>query len=281
MALANEKSLAFPSPRRGAGAMSGMKRPLAKSTRVLEALGYFVGLIALWEAVIRVFAVPPYLFPAPTDVFVALWRGVASGVYLTNLAITMTEVLAGFALGALAGLLLGIGIVTIPVLERVLYPYVVALQTVPKVAIAPLMIVWFGFGLQSKIFIVAMACMFPVLINTIAGMRATDSDRISLVRAMCGSEFQVLRYIRLPSALPYIFAGLNTAIVLAVISAIVGEFVGARAGIGVLILQANFALDLASVFALLVLLSSTGVALNLAFRYLERKVCFWSGKSTK
>lgn len=281
MALANEKSLAILSHRRGAGATSGMKRALAKSTRVLEALSYFVGLIALWEAIIRIFAVPSYLFPAPSEVFVALWHGIASGVYLTNLAITMTEILAGFALGALAGLLLGIGIVTIPVLERILYPYVVALQTVPKVAIAPLMIVWFGFGLQSKIFIVAMSCMFPVLINTIAGMCATDSDRISLVRAMCGSELQVLRYIRLPSALPYIFAGLNTAIVLAVISAIVGEFVGARAGIGVLILQANFALDLASVFALLVLLSSTGVVLNLAFRYLERNVCFWSGKSTK
>lgn len=281
MAMANEKSLTLPSQQRGIGAMSGMKRSMAASTRVLESLGYFIVLVAVWEAIIRFFAIPPYLFPAPSEVFLALWRGVSSGVYLTNLAVTMTEVVAGFTLGALAGLLLGIGIVTVPVFERILYPYVVALQTVPKVAIAPLMIVWFGFGLQSKIFIVAMACMFPVLINTIAGMRATDSDRISLVRAMCGSELQVLRYIRLPSALPYIFAGLNTAIVLAVISAIVGEFVGARAGIGVLILQANFALDLASVFALLVLLSSTGVALNLGFRYLERRVCFWSGKSTK
>ncbi|MDF2114193.1 ABC transporter permease [Roseiarcaceae bacterium H3SJ34-1] len=252
-----------------------------KSRGALEALGYFLALVLVWEGAISFFEVPGFLFPAPSAIAAALWQGLVSGIYLYHLAVTMVEILAGFALGSLAGLLLGIGMVTIPVLDRVLYPYVVAIQTVPKVAIAPLMIVWFGFGIQSKILMVAMACMFPVLINTVAGLRATDSDRLALVRAMCGTNQQVLRFVQLPSALPYIFAGLNTAIVLAVIGAIVGEFVGARLGIGVLILQANFSLDLASVFALLVLLSSMGIILNLAMKAIEKRVCFWSGRSSK
>src|SRR4029077_19556458 len=125
---------------------------------------------------------------------------------------------------------------------------VVGLQTVPKVAIAPLMIVWFGFGISSKIFIVALTCVFPSLVNTIAGLRAVDSDRIALITSMCGTRAQLLRYVQLPNALPYIMAGLKPGNVLAVDRAPAGEFVGSKAGLGVLILQANFGLDLASMF---------------------------------
>jgi NitT/TauT family transport system permease protein len=258
-------------------------KPLQASRlhRITEAFVYLAGLLVLWEGIVYVFAVPAYVFPAPRAVALALWYGLSSGVYPYHLGVTLFEVFVGFFAGSLTGLLLGIGMVTVPFLNRVLYPYVIGIQTVPKVAIAPLMIVWFGFGVQSKIILVGMACMFPVLVNTIAGLRSTESDRLALVRAMCGSRLQVLRYVQLPSALPYIFAGLNTAIVLAVIGAIVGEFVGARVGIGVLILQANFALDLASVFALLVLLSASGVILNAGMHMIERRVCFWSGRSSK
>lgn len=193
----------------------------------------------------------------------------------------MLEVLGGLAIGAGLGLTLGIALVTLPWFERLTYPYIVALQTVPKVAIAPLFVVWLGLGIQSKLVIVAITCLFPVLVNTMAGLRATDSDRIALVKSLCGSRLQLLRYVQLPSALPYIFAGLNTGIVLAVIGALVGEFIGAKDGIGIMILQANFKLDLASVFSLLIVLSSAGVLLSYGARYIERRVCFWSGKATK
>jgi NitT/TauT family transport system permease protein len=262
-------------------AQSTRKRLQPESARRLEAALVFTVLMLTWEGGIRFFEVPPYIFPSPTQIANALWNGVVGGSYLRNLGITMAEILSGLTLGAGGGLLLGIAMALMPALDRVVYPYVVAIQTVPKVAVAPLMIVWFGWGIESKIIIVAVACMFPVLANTIAGMRATDSDRVNLVRAMCGSRMQVLRYIQLPSALPYIFAGLNTAVILAVIGAIVGEFVGAKLGIGVLILQANFALDLAAVFALLSLLSIAGVCLNMILRAVERRCCFWSGKATK
>ena len=140
-----------------------------------------------------------------------------NGTYLYALAITLTEIIGGFVIGSACGILLGIAMVQVPLLNRIVYPYVVGLQTVPKVAIAPLMIVWFGFGISSKIFIVALTCLFPSLINTIAGLRAVDSDRIALITAMCGTRAQLLRYVQLPNALPYIMAGLNTGIVLAVI----------------------------------------------------------------
>lgn len=269
-------------PDRTAPAPAWTRTPaFAVAMRVGEALVYFVALILFWEVVVRLFEVPNYVFPAPAEVGREFYNGIASGLYLTHLKVTMTAVLAGFAIGSLCGLILGIAITTFGVVERVLYPYIVALQTMPKVAIAPLMIVWFGFGIQSKIVLVAIACMFPTLINTIAGIRAADSDRIAMVRALGGSRLQILRFITLPSALPFIFAGLNTGIVLSVITAIVGEFVGARQGIGVLILQANFSLNLARVFSLIAVLSISGIVLSATLRFLERRVCFWSGKSTR
>ena len=123
----------------------------------------------------------PYVFPTPSAIAVALWHGVTDGIYLNALSVTLTEILGGFVIGSVCGIVLGIAMVQMPVLDRIVYPYVVALQTVPKVAIAPLMIVWFGFGISSKIFIVALTCLFPSLVNTIAGLRAVDCDRIALI----------------------------------------------------------------------------------------------------
>jgi NitT/TauT family transport system permease protein len=253
----------------------------AGASRVVEGLVSFAILMLIIEGGLRLFDVQPYVFPTPSAIAVALYHGVTSGTYLDALSVTLTEILSGFVIGSFCGIVLGIAMVQIGWLDRLVYPYVVALQTVPKVAIAPLMIVWFGFGISSKIIIVALTCLFPSLVNTIAGLRAVDSDRIALIKAMCGSRMQLLRYVQLPNALPYIMAGLNTGIVLAVIGAIVGEFVGAKTGIGVLILQANFGLDLASMFAVLVLIAITGVILSFILRQIEIRLCFWSGKATK
>jgi len=249
--------------------------------RAIERLVSLTILLLIIEGGIWLFGVPPYVFPTPSAIGAALYDGVVNGTYLQALGVTLSEILVGFAIGSACGILLGIAMVQVPLLDRLVYPYVVGMQTVPKVAIAPLMIVWFGFGISSKIFIVALTCLFPSLVNTIAGLRAVDSDRVALITAMCGTRAQLLRYVQLPNALPYIMAGLNTGIVLAVIGAIVGEFVGAKTGIGVLILQANFGLDLASMFAVLVLIAVTGVALSFILRQIELRLCFWSGKATK
>ena len=156
--------------------------------RILERLLSLTILLLIIEGGIRGFEVPPYVFPTPSAIGVALYQGVAGGTYLPALAVTLTEILIGFVIGSTCGILLGIAMVQVPLLDRIVYPYVVGLQTVPKVAIAPLMIVWFGFGISSKIFIVAVTCLFPSLVNTIAGLRAVDSDRIALIPAMCGTR---------------------------------------------------------------------------------------------
>ena len=236
--------------------------------------------LGLWEAVIRIKDIEPFVFPSPSGIGVALYNGLWGGSFLSAIQVTLIEIVVGFLFGTLLGLFLGILMASITLVHRVMFPWVVAVQTIPKVAIAPLMIVWFGFGVESKILIVGLTCLFPVLVNTMAGLQAAEINRINLVRALSGTKLQILRFVLLPSALPYIFAGLKTAMVLAVIGAIVGEFVGARNGIGVRILQANFTLDLASVFALLAILSVIGIVLNSAIRFAELKICYWSGRSS-
>lgn len=250
--------------------MSGRARAAALP---LATLVVFLG---LWEGVVRLFEVPPYLVPAPSAVAVAFVNGFAGADYLGHAAVTAFQAVAGFAAGSLLGLAIGTLVVVFPLAERIVYPYVVALQTVPKVAIAPLIIVWFGFGMESKIVIVALVSLFPVLVNVIAGLKAVDQDRLDLMSALSASRWQILRYLRLPNALPFVFAGLNTAIVFSVIGAIVGEFVGANRGIGFLILQANFALDIAAAFALFVVLSIMGVTLHAALQFAQRRIVFWA-----
>lgn len=234
--------------------------------------------LAAWEALIRLGGISAYLVPAPSAVLVSFGQDLVSAGYWVAVYTTLYEILLGFVMGSVAAIGLGVVLALSPLMDRIFYPYIVGLQTVPKVAIAPLMIVWFGFGIESKVLIVALTSMFPVLVNTIAGLRATEADRLDLLRGLCASPMQTLRYVQIPNALPYIFAGLNTAIVLAVIGAIVGEFVGARKGLGVIIMQANFGLDLASVFSALIMLGVIGVVLNAAMRLIERRVCFWAGK---
>lgn len=239
-------------------------------------LTVFVIFLAVWEAIIRGLEVPSYLVPAPSAVAGAFWRGFTQARYLDHAMITGFQAIAGFIAGSLLGIAIGAMVVVFPIAERIVYPYIVALQTVPKVAVAPLIIVWFGFGIESKIVIVALVSLFPVLVNVIAGLKAVDQDRLDLMSALGATRWQIMRYLRLPNALPFVFAGLNTAIVFSVIGAIVGEFVGANKGIGFLILQANFALDIAAAFALFVVLSIMGVTMHATLQWIQRKVVFWS-----
>ena len=249
---------------------------IARLERYALPLAVFVLLMAAWEAVVRGYDIPTYLVPAPSAVAGAFYRGFTEANYLWHAAITGFQAITGFLAGSALGIALGVWVVVFPSAERIVFPYIVALQTVPKVAIAPLMIVWFGFGIESKIIIVALVSLFPVLVNVIAGLKSVDQDRLDLMSALSATRWQVLRYLRFPNALPFIFAGLNTAIVFSVIGAIVGEFVGANRGIGFLILQANFALDIAAAFALFVVLSIMGVALHWTLRRIEARVVFWA-----
>ena len=239
----------------------------------------FVGLVGGWELAVRVFDISKIVVPAPSAVGMALWSGM-QGDFLMHFGITFYEVIAGFVLGAATGLILGALISQFRLLERALYPYIVAFQTLPKVAIAPIIVIWFGYGVTSKIVITATIAFFPLLANTIVGLRAAPAEQIELMVAFTASRWQVFKLARLPQALPYIFVGLDVAIVLSVIGAIVGEFVGAQAGLGYLILQKNFNMDMAGVFAILIVLSAMGIGLHLLVNAIQRRVVFWMDGAT-
>jgi NitT/TauT family transport system permease protein len=243
--------------------------------RVMIAL-FFVAVIALWHATVTGFGISRLIFPGPIGVAGAVYDVLASGEIWPHLWVTLYEILAGFALGALAGFVLGAGIGQSAVMEAVLYPYVLAFQTVPKVAVAPLFVLWFGFGTTSKVVITATIVFFPVLANTIVGLRSAPRDQVDLMKAFTASSWHVFRMVRLPHALPYVFAGLDIGIVLAVIGAIVGEFVGAQAGLGYLILQRNFSMDAAGMFAILIVLSLIGIVLHAIVKTLAQRIIFWA-----
>lgn len=248
---------------------------LKKAMRPLLAPLSLILIIALWEIVIRTGNVSPLIMAPPSAIAEALWIELTQGTLLANLLITLQETAAGFLIAAILGIGLGSLISEIDWVRRVVLPYLIALQTVPKIAIAPLLVLWFGFGMTSKIIIAAMVAIFPILVNTIEGLGGTDRNRIDMVVAACGSRWQVFRIVKLPSALPFIFAGLNAGIVLALLGAVVGEFIGAHAGVGNLIMTANFRMDIATMFAVLVVLGVVGFGLHLILAALQRRVVFW------
>jgi NitT/TauT family transport system permease protein len=239
------------------------------------AAGLLVFFLGGWEIIVRVFEIPIIMVPAPSDIYHSLKDNLTSLSFLRHFWVTFAEVIAGFGTGASVGLLLGGFIGQFRLLEKTVYPYIVAIQTVPKVAIAPIIVIWFGFGMESKIVITAMIAFFPVLANTIVGLRATPADQLELLTAYTATRWQIFVKVKVPNALPFVFVGLNVAIVLAVIGAIVGEFVGAQAGLGYLIMQRNFSMDMAGTFAILVVLSAMGITLHLIIQRVQKKIVFW------
>jgi NitT/TauT family transport system permease protein len=236
----------------------------------------FFGVVALWEVSVRVGRIPDFLLPTPSAIARALVRGLGTGLYLEHAWVTFSEALLGFLIAAGAGIILGTVVAQFRLMERTIYPYLVAFQTLPKIAIAPLLIVWFGFGLASKIVIAALVAFFPILVNVIVGLKTVDAPKLDLLRALNASRWQTFRYVTFPNALPFVFAGLDIAIVFSVLGAIVGEFVGAQRGLGNLILEYHTSLDIAGMFAVLLLLAALGVTLHLIIQAIQRRVIFWA-----
>jgi len=246
----------------------------------------FVIFIGLWEWAVRFFKIPLYFLPAPSLIAEALYRGFATDLraldgFWVHIAYTTAECLGGFFIGSLLGVLLGTLISQFELIEKTLMPYVVGFQTLPKVAIAPLFIIWFGLGITSKLVLAALITFFPLLVNSIVGFKSTEQDKIDLMRSLAASEWQIFTLVKFPNAFPFIFAGLEMGIVYSLIGAIVGEFMGGEMGLGVLIMQLNLAMDIAGVFATLAILSVLGIAFHVAIQALERRVLFWSPKEHK
>lgn len=233
----------------------------------------FAALIIGWELAVRVLRVPEYILPMPSVFFARVYESRA--LLWDHMLVTGGEVLMGFGLATVISIPLGLVIALTPSLERAFYPIIVFFQLIPKIAIAPLLIVWFGFGVFPKIFLTFLLCFFPTLVNSMAGFKAIDPRILYITRSMGASSWQTFRYVRVPSALPYIFAGLAVSIVFAVTGAIVGEFVGANAGLGYLLLRGSSYLDTALMFAVLVILSIMGLVLSYSITFLQNMIMPW------
>jgi NitT/TauT family transport system permease protein len=193
--------------------------------------------------------------------------------------ITLWEAVLGFLVGSFVGVVIGFAVTHWKILGRVSYPYLVGFQSLPKVALAPLLVIWFGFGIEGKVMITSVITFFPMLINSMSGYRSVEPDRIDLARSCNASEAQIFWKIILPSSMPFLFAGLGVSSVLALLGAIVGEFVGARAGLGILLMQYQQSMQIAPVFAVLIILAVLGFLMNGVIQLLERRYCFWAQRS--
>jgi NitT/TauT family transport system permease protein len=240
-----------------------------------------VGLVLLfgtWEVLCRQLNVPTWLLPPPSKIAVDGYEILP--ILPKHLVATLFAVFGGFLLSIAVGVPLAILITYSPTMRRIIYPAILALQSVPKVAIAPILLLWVGYGLRSGIVIAATVAFFPVVISTAAGLESIDREILELTRSLDSSSLKVFLKVRLPWAMPHIFSGLKVAITLAVIGAIVAEFIGADTGLGYLILTNSGALKTSVVFFVLLILSFLGIALFYAVEAIERIACPWYASDT-
>lgn len=230
-----------------------------RNRAITDAVLFFAALMLAWEFGVKAFEVKAYLLPAPSDVLREAWA--SRTALLTNGWVTLQEVVIGFAGALVFSLALAVTIFFVPVLRRTLYPLMVALQSIPKVGLAPIVVVWLGYGLSSKILMAFLFAFFPMLIATMGGLRATPEHLVEHFRALRASFWQTLWQLRVPSALPQFIDGCKVAMPLAVIGAVVGEFIGSYEGLGNLVMTASGAANSSLTFAALLAVTILSLAL--------------------
>jgi NitT/TauT family transport system permease protein len=242
-----------------------------------------VAAITIWELAVDAFQIPAYVLPRPA----AVWHALVAGLYddpsnaasfWYHLEATLQGTVLGFFFGSTIGIVLAALMAEFRFFQRLVFPYIVGLQSLPKVAIAPLYVIWFGYQIESKVAMSATLALFPVLLNSLQGFTSTEHDRLELLASLDASRWQTFWHMKLPSALPLVFAGLNLGIVYALLGAIVSEFIGAQRGMGVVVTQLQTVADTAGVFAALVVLAATGYVLIACLRALHRRLVFWQGE---
>lgn len=234
-----------------------------------------VAVLLAWQALVWAFDVPAYLVPAPTAVMRSLLVMLRSGTLAANALMTLTEAAGGFVIALFAAMLLAVCIAESRLFERLIYPYLAALQSVPKVAIAPLIMIWFGMGLESKVVLSALLSFFPMLVSAVEGLKSTDPKRTMLFKSLGATRIQTLRLLKIPHALPFLLVGVELGTVYAMLGAIVAEFVGSSNGLGAYLLSMNYQMDAAGSFALLSVLAIYGLFMQYALRAIRNKILFW------
>lgn len=254
------------------------RSPLRLLAGVSPALWTLIALLIIWEVGVRVTNVAEFVLPSPSRIaeeFVAYWPRL-----LVNSGYTVGEILLGFACAVLVGVPLAVLVTYSRFAQRSVYPLIVTSQTIPKVAIAPLMVAWFGYGVTPKIVIVVLLSFFPIVINAVVGLQASSAEMLYLARSMGATPWQTFWKFRLPQALPNMFAGFKLATVMAVIGAIVAEFVGSDVGLGYVIQVAGSSFNITRQFAAIVMISIIGMIFFVAMEWAERVIVPWKRASS-
>jgi len=244
------------------------------ANRVLAA-GFGVFVLLVWGIATEGGFVHKLIIPSPIDTFWATGRVMSADYFWPNVWVTLQEILWGFAIGLASGTVLGVAVAMFDSVRATIYPYLVALQAPPKIVLAPIFVTWFGFDQPSKIAIAVVMSFFPMFLNTLTGLSSVDPNAVKLMRSLTAGRWKTFRHLLLPNALPIMMAGVKLCWTLAVLGVIVGEFVGASAGIGYLIYAMNFQLDIAGVFALIIILSVFTLVIYQLIEWLESRVVFW------
>ncbi|MFQ5409526.1 MAG: ABC transporter permease [Anaerolineales bacterium] len=239
---------------------------------------FFVVIVTFWQLYVTVQEIPAIIMPKPSAI---LARLLADPYYffVENGMVTFSEALSGFAFGAIAALIVAVFLARSRVLERSIFPLAVIIRATPLIVIAPLLIIWFGYSIYPKIIMAALLCFFPILVNTIVGLRSVSSTSLEFFHSVAASEWEILTKLRVPHALPYVLSAFKTAVTLAVIGAVVAEWSGAGEGLGRLIFWKAALLDQVSVFAAIVVLAIMGVTLTAIVGWLEKLLLFWHESS--
>jgi NitT/TauT family transport system permease protein len=238
--------------------------------RVQTPLIFAVLVLAAWQAIVMAAAIPEYLLPAPSAIFANIDRTLG-----IQLAVTFVEALIGFLIASMLAFGCAVMFVRFHTLEQGLFPIAIAVKTTPIVAVAPLLVIWLGTGWWSKIVAVILICFFPVLVNAVKGLKAADAEYRELFQTLGANQMQEFRKLRIPYCLPYLFSALKISSSLAIVGAIVGEFVGATQGLGYLILVSSAHLETATLFAAIAAAALAGIAMFYAIGWTEERVIFW------
>ena len=233
----------------------------------------FVAIVALWWAAVEAFRIPAYLLPGPGSVFVRM--ATDAGLLWNHAQTTLAEILLGFGLTVVSAIPLGLLIALSPLAKQIVYPPIMLMQLVPKIAVAPLFLVWLGFGIESKVLLTVLMTFFPLLLASISGFQILDDRLLYLTKSMGATSWQTFRFLRFPAALPVIFSGIKTSATIAATAAIVAEFVGANKGLGYVLLRGTSTMDIELVFAVLVVLTIVGIAINYAVEFCEWAMTPW------
>jgi len=253
-------------------------RPVWYATRFGQTsltIAIFAVIIVIWDLYVRLLELSALVLPSPYQVWLSLVENTLSGRLIDHLWVTLSEVLLGFLLGSVIGVALGTLTAQSPLMRTIIGPYILASQAMPKLALAPIIVIWLGFGIAPKVVITALICFFPLLENTIIGLTSTDPHQVELFQVLTASQWQSFIKLRVPNALPVIFAGLRVAITLAVVGAVVGEYVGANRGLGALVIAAQGSFDTPLMFAIFVYLTVVGIVLYKLMELLEQTAFSW------